>query len=444
MASKRRNLSCLPTPNGVRYPNGWYLLAESAEISIGQTAHRLIAGKDVALFRGRGGDSTAATKQTEDGNRESAASVCAAAPAVSSAAGAVFALDAVCPHLGANMAVGGKVTGDKLECPFHGWQFSGTSGACVHIPYSGKIPSNARAARWQVQERNGGIFVHYHVDGQEATWHLPPLPLQPGSLSGASFQSPLNGASASLPLVDPSLCFHGHIRIDTPGSVHELVSKHADRWEEEGTSIQSDVKPAASAQPATDSAVLGFSLRWTRNEQQSAEWQVAGADAPFASLSRSATLCFLGLPLASFDVQLLMLGPSLLYLTLLPQSALLRRALGAIVLLHAVRPDDPFVCAVELSAYTRSADESASADAAPALPFLLLLPLRRCVSNLLLRLCYARFVGAVLPVYDLGAIKPLSLHNAKKDAQEEATAAATATATATAMAAATARLVHIL
>ena len=48
--------------------------------------------------------------------------------------GHVHALDAFCPHLGANLAVGGKVRGSCLECPFHAWRFNGDDGKCVNIP----------------------------------------------------------------------------------------------------------------------------------------------------------------------------------------------------------------------------------------------------------------------------------------------------------------------
>lgn len=47
-------------------------------------------------------------------------------------------LDAYCPHLGANMAEGGRVKGDCLECPFHGWLFRGSDGQCDYIPYADK------------------------------------------------------------------------------------------------------------------------------------------------------------------------------------------------------------------------------------------------------------------------------------------------------------------
>lgn len=48
--------------------------------------------------------------------------------------GDVNILNAYCPHLGANMAIGGIVRGNCLQCPFHGWTFDGTSGKCVRIP----------------------------------------------------------------------------------------------------------------------------------------------------------------------------------------------------------------------------------------------------------------------------------------------------------------------
>ncbi|ELT88255.1 hypothetical protein CAPTEDRAFT_218200 [Capitella teleta] len=49
--------------------------------------------------------------------------------------GTAHVLDAYCPHLGANLAIGGQVKGDCLECPFHGWQFRGDDGKCVKVPY---------------------------------------------------------------------------------------------------------------------------------------------------------------------------------------------------------------------------------------------------------------------------------------------------------------------
>ena len=52
--------------------------------------------------------------------------------------GKAYVLDAYCPHLGANLAVGGRVVGSCIECPFHGWQFRGNDGKCTKIPYAEK------------------------------------------------------------------------------------------------------------------------------------------------------------------------------------------------------------------------------------------------------------------------------------------------------------------
>lgn len=35
--------------------------------------------------------------------------------------GVVNVLDAFCPHLGADIGIGGTVRGDCVECPFHRW-----------------------------------------------------------------------------------------------------------------------------------------------------------------------------------------------------------------------------------------------------------------------------------------------------------------------------------
>lgn len=52
--------------------------------------------------------------------------------------GQAHVVDAYCPHLGANLAAGGRVVGDCIECPFHGWQFRGEDGKCTSIPYAEK------------------------------------------------------------------------------------------------------------------------------------------------------------------------------------------------------------------------------------------------------------------------------------------------------------------
>ena len=49
-----------------------------------------------------------------------------------------FVIDAYCPHMGADLSAGGKIIGNCIECPFHGWRFDGKTGKCTQIPYTQK------------------------------------------------------------------------------------------------------------------------------------------------------------------------------------------------------------------------------------------------------------------------------------------------------------------
>lgn len=124
------------------YPNGWFALLESSQIKKGQVKHVSALGENFAVFR------------TEKG--------------------VVNILDAYCPHLGANMGENGRVKGDCLECPFHGWTFRGKDGRCDNIPYTEKVPVIARAKAWKCREVNHIIFVWYHAESAEPDWQPQP------------------------------------------------------------------------------------------------------------------------------------------------------------------------------------------------------------------------------------------------------------------------------
>ena len=75
-------------------------------------------------------------------------------------AGQARCLSNVCVHRGGSLA-GGKVKGDGVECPYHGWQFDG-AGLCTRIPSLGsaaKIPARARVDAYPVEERYGLVHV---------------------------------------------------------------------------------------------------------------------------------------------------------------------------------------------------------------------------------------------------------------------------------------------
>jgi nitrite reductase (NADH) small subunit len=61
------------------------------------------------------------------------------------------ALDNVCPHRGGPLGQG-YIEGDKLVCPWHGWQFDAKTGAVAHAP-SQKITT------YPLQVEGDDVFV---------------------------------------------------------------------------------------------------------------------------------------------------------------------------------------------------------------------------------------------------------------------------------------------
>jgi phenylpropionate dioxygenase-like ring-hydroxylating dioxygenase large terminal subunit len=124
-------------------PNGWFAVAWSRELVPGDVRRLRYFDEELVLFRTRSG-----------------------APRV---------LDAYCAHLGAHLAEGGRVQGESLRCPFHGWQYDG-EGRCTHIPYCERVPARAQLRAWDVRERNHMIFVWHHAEGKPPAWEVPALP----------------------------------------------------------------------------------------------------------------------------------------------------------------------------------------------------------------------------------------------------------------------------
>ena len=74
--------------------------------------------------------------------------------------GAAHVLSDTCVHRGGALHKG-KVTGGRLACPYHGWQFDG-SGRCALIPSLGpgaSIPARAKVDSYPVIERYGIVFA---------------------------------------------------------------------------------------------------------------------------------------------------------------------------------------------------------------------------------------------------------------------------------------------
>jgi phenylpropionate dioxygenase-like ring-hydroxylating dioxygenase large terminal subunit len=98
-------------------------------------------------------------------------------------AGRAHCLSNVCVHRGGSLS-GGKLKGDRVECPYHGWQFDG-AGRCTRIPSLGaaaSIPARARVDSYPVEERYG--LVHAFLGDLPEADRPPVMPIpeygQPG------------------------------------------------------------------------------------------------------------------------------------------------------------------------------------------------------------------------------------------------------------------------
>lgn len=134
------------------YPTGWFAVASSADLAPGDVRPVRYFGRELVLFRSEGGEARL--------------------------------FDAHCPHLGAHLGHGGRVAGDDLVCPFHGFRF-GADGRCSAMPYGSRIPAAARARAFPVVEQNEVVLAWYggpnEADAADAagaraaepTWAMP-------------------------------------------------------------------------------------------------------------------------------------------------------------------------------------------------------------------------------------------------------------------------------
>jgi phenylpropionate dioxygenase-like ring-hydroxylating dioxygenase large terminal subunit len=109
------------------YPTGWFAIGFDSDFPAGAVVTRRYFGREIVVHR------------TESG--------------------LLRASEPHCPHLGAHLGHGGRVVGERLRCPFHGWCFD-PSGQFVEIPGAARIPPRAMLRQWPLRERNGMVFVH--------------------------------------------------------------------------------------------------------------------------------------------------------------------------------------------------------------------------------------------------------------------------------------------
>ena len=122
-------------------PNQWYVVLESKEVRRGRPVGTTRMGEKMVFWRDRQGEIACAVDQ--------------------------------CPHRGAAFSAG-KLAGDCIQCPFHGFEFD-ASGRCVLIPANGRnaeVPKVFRARVYPLKELHGLVYLWWGEPREE----YPPLP----------------------------------------------------------------------------------------------------------------------------------------------------------------------------------------------------------------------------------------------------------------------------
>jgi 3-ketosteroid 9alpha-monooxygenase subunit A len=123
-------------------PTGWFMIGWSAEFPAGEVRPLRYFGEDLVAYR--------------------------------DASGELHVLSAHCTHMGAHLGYGGKVNGDCVECPFHGWGW-GPDGRNRYIPYQDTPNKAAKLRVWPVQEQYGCVFMWHQPHGEPPRWEMPDI-----------------------------------------------------------------------------------------------------------------------------------------------------------------------------------------------------------------------------------------------------------------------------
>ncbi|WP_032368516.1 Rieske 2Fe-2S domain-containing protein [Rhodococcoides fascians] len=124
-------------------PTGWFQIGYSAEVEPGQIVRKRYFDQDLIVWR--------------------------------STSGKLNVFDAYCEHLGAHLGYGGRVEGEQVVCPFHGWEWN-AEGRNTCIPYQPGKPNRTRKIRsWKCTEQNEAIFMWHDTAGRDPLFDIPDI-----------------------------------------------------------------------------------------------------------------------------------------------------------------------------------------------------------------------------------------------------------------------------
>ena len=137
----RAELTGLSLPPS-RYPTGWFQVGWSDDVPPGEIKLVSYFGTQIVLWRAESGE--------------------------------LNATHPTCMHLGANLGVNGTVRGDRLVCPWHGWEWN-SDGTNAFIPHSVQTckPRVRLKKVWHLREWYGCIVVWHDLSNRDPLWDLP-------------------------------------------------------------------------------------------------------------------------------------------------------------------------------------------------------------------------------------------------------------------------------
>ena len=304
----------LPCP----YPDAWFVVAISRELPPGGVVDAVACGHSLVVWR--------------------------------TSAGAPVVMDAYCAHNGAHLAHGGgRVEGDCIRCPFHGWCYD-QSGRAVSTPVD-PPPKGVTMRSWPVLERNGVISVWMsaavsHRSGggsgggcddalgssvsrrDDTSTPLPPPPaLQCSAEAPDAPEAVVDALPSGTPWYTPPLFadlstwpYHGFVEHHVPALIFELPENGAD----------------IAHLNALHNAFVVPALRRLLSHRWAATWEPDSENKHLANMTVRQSMLLLGFELPGpVHVRITQCGPSqvVLFFTL--------PAIGRLCIVETVTPQAP-------------------------------------------------------------------------------------------------------
>jgi nitrite reductase/ring-hydroxylating ferredoxin subunit len=181
---------------------GWYPLLPSNLLAIGEARSFTILRQRVVVWRG------------QDAN--------------------LSALDAFCPHMGADLG-NGRVVGNNLQCYFHHWQFSSDGQVSNAVCSRMNSVEKARLKRYELREYLGHVWIYA---GDEIRTPL----IVPAGLEDHEI--------AAMKIAEPTLFAHHHVMMAGGIDLLHFSTVH-------GIDIDFDFQHSASADSVLDWSMSG-------------------------------------------------------------------------------------------------------------------------------------------------------------------------------------------